>query len=183
LKKLIVILFLILVSGVWHITNAQAKVAFIDSDVIINQLPETAVIKKNLEDLQKLYVDTITAAEGEIKTKADVFKAKYEDAQKQMETGKLTQDQIKALETELGAMQEEVQKLDQQLTQYKQTVQYAIIDEKEKLMKPVREKVFKAVEDLAKELKYNIVLDKASGALIYGDKDIDITFKVLDKLK
>lgn len=163
--------------------SAQVKVAFIDSDVIINQLPETADIKKNLEDIQKLYVDTITAKESEIKTNADAFKAKYEDAQKQMEAGKLSQEQIKALESELGRMQEEVQRLDQELSLYKQNVQYAIIEEKEKLMKPVRDKVFKAVEGLSKELKYNIVLDKASGALIYGDKEIDITFKVLDKLK
>ena len=182
MKKLIAVLLLILVSGAWMVSNAQ-KVSFIDSDVIINQLPETAVIKKNLEDLQKLYVDTLTAKETDIKTKADAFKAKYEDAQKQMETGKLTQEQIKALETELGAMQEEVQRLDQEYALYKQNVQYAIVEEKEKMMKPVREKVFKAVEDLAKELKYNLVLDKASGALIFGDKDIDITFKVLDKLK
>jgi Skp family chaperone for outer membrane proteins len=51
------------------------------------------------------------------------------------------------------------------------------------LFKPVKEKITKSIETLAKELKYNIVLDKASDALIYGDKDIDITFKVLDKLK
>jgi outer membrane protein len=180
LNKVLTAILIFCAAGVLH---SQVKVAFIDSDVIINQLPETAVIKKNLEDLQKLYVDTITAKETEIKSKADVFKAKYEDAQKQMEAGKLTPDQIKALETELGVMQEEVQRLDQELSLYKQNIQYAIIEQKEELMKPVREKVFKAVETLAKELKFNMVLDKASGALIYGDKEIDITFKVLDKLK
>lgn len=183
MRKILILIIVMFAAGLWNAANAQAKVAFIDSDIIINQLPETVTIKKQLEDLQKLYVDTLTAKDAEIKEKADAFKAKYEDAQKKIEAGTLTQDQIKSLETELGAMQEEVQRLDQELQLYKQNVQYAIVEEKEKLMKPVREKVFKAVEDLSKELKYNIVLDKASGALIYGDKDIDITFKVLDKLK
>jgi outer membrane protein len=80
-------------------------------------------------------------------------------------------------------MQEEVQLLDQELALYKQNVQKQLVDMQVELFKPVREKITKAIESLAKELKYNMVFDKASDALIYGDKDIDITFKVLDKLK
>ena len=163
--------------------NAQVKMAFVDSEVIIAQLPEAQEVKKKLEDMQKLYVDTITAAETDIKSKADAFKTKYEDAQKQIEAGKLTADQIKTLEGELGLMQEEVQNLDQQLAAYKQGVQKVLYDAQVELFKPVKEKITKAIEGLAKELKYNMVLDKASDALIYGDKEIDITFKVLDKLK
>lgn len=163
--------------------NAQVKIAFVDSEVIIGQLPEAQEVKKKLEELQKLYIDTITAKENDIKTKADAFKAKYEDAQKQIEAGKLNADQIKALEAELGAMQEEVQSMDQELTLYKQNIQKQLYDTQVELFKPVKDKITKAIENLAKELKYNMVLDKASDALIYGDKEIDITFKVLDKLK
>ena len=32
-------------------------------------------------------------------------------------------------------------------------------------------------------MKINFVFDKADGSLLYGDKEFDITFKVLDKLK
>lgn len=165
------------------VTSAQVKIAFVDSEVIINQLPEAQQVKTQLEGLQKQYVDTISAKENDIKTKADAFKSKYEDAQKQIEAGKLTGDQIKALESELGILQEEVQNLDQELSVYKQSVQKQLYDAQVELFKPVKEKITKTIEALAKELKYNIVLDKASDALIYGDKDIDITFKVLDKLK
>jgi outer membrane protein len=181
LKNTIYAILFLLIFGT--AVNAQVKIAFVDSEIIIAQLPEAQDVKKKLEDLQKQYVDTITAAETEIKTKADVFKTKYEDAQKQIEAGKLTQDQIKSLETELGQMQEEVQLLDQNLSIYKQNVQKVLVDTQVELFKPVREKITKAIEALAKELKYNVVLDKASDGLIYGDKEIDITFKVLDKLK
>ena len=163
--------------------SSQVKIAFVDSEVIIAQLPEAQEVKKKLEELQKQYVDTITVKENDIKAKADAFKAKYEDAQKQIEAGKLNADQIKALEGELGMMQEEVQALDQELSIYKQNVQKNLYDVQLELFKPVKEKITKAIENLAKELKYNMVLDKASDALIYGDKEIDITFKVLDKLK
>ena len=163
--------------------SSQVKIAFVDSEVIIAQLPEAQDVKKKLEELQKQYVDTITVKENDIKAKADAFKAKYEDAQKQIEAGKLNADQIKALEGELGMMQEGVQALDQDLSIYKQNVQKNLYDVQLELFKPVKEKITKAIENLAKELKYNMVLDKASDALIYGDKEIDITFKVLDKLK
>lgn len=181
MKKTLLALLFFITGGLT--LNAQVKIAFVDSEIIINQLPEAQEVKKKLEDLQKLYVDTVTVQENEIKTKADVFKTKYEDAQKQIEAGKLNADQIKTLEAELGVMQEEVQRLDQELGLYKQNVQKQLYDIQVELFKPVKEKITKAIELLAKELKYNIVLDKASDALIYGDKEIDITFKVLDKLK
>jgi outer membrane protein len=179
-KTFFALLFLAVVAAS---ASSQVKIAFVDSEVIISQLPEAQDVKKKLEDQQKLYIDTISAFEGDIKTKADAFKTKYEDAQKQIEAGKLTADQIKSLESELGLMQEEVQSLDAQLGAYKQNVQKLLYDNQVELFKPVKEKITRAIETLAKELKYNLVLDKASDALIYGDKDIDITFKVLDKLK
>ena len=181
MKNILIALFIIAV--VAASASSQVKIAFVDSEVIIAQLPEAQDVKKKLEELQKQYVDTITVKENDIKAKADAFKAKYEDAQKQIEAGKLNADQIKALEGELGMMQEEVQALDQDLSIYKQNVQKNLYDVQLELFKPVKEKITKAIENLAKELKYNMVLDKASDALIYGDKEIDITFKVLDKLK
>ena len=179
-KTLFAVLFLLACS---FSASSQVKIAFVDSEIIIAQLPEAISVKKQLEDLQKLYIDTITAKENDIKSRADAFKAKYEDAQRQIEAGKLTADQIKSLESELGIMQEEVQALDQELAVYKQNIQKQLYDAQVELFKPVKEKITKAIEGIAKELKYNMVLDKASDALIYGDKDIDITFKVLDKLK
>ncbi|HEY3251669.1 MAG TPA: OmpH family outer membrane protein [Ignavibacteria bacterium] len=182
MKKGLIALIFIFMSA-FQLSVAQVKVAFVDSETIIGQLPEAQAVKTQLEGLQKLYVDTVTAKEEEIKTKADAFKAKYEDAQKQIEAGKLTQDQIKNLESELGLLQDEVTRLDQELALYKQNVQKSLLDTQAELFKPVREKITKAIEGLAKELKYSMVFDKASDALIYGDKEIDITFKVLDKLK
>ena len=179
--KKVIISLLFIVAAVS--LNAQVKVAFVDSEIIIAQLPEAVEVRKQLEAQQKLYVDSITTKDSEIKTKADVFKTKYEDAQNQMKAGKLNEEQIKSLEQELGLMQDEINRLDQELTLYKQNVQKILYDMQIELFKPVREKITKAIEALAKELKYNMVFDKAGDALIYGDKDIDITFKVLDKLK
>ena len=39
--------------------SAQIKVGYVDSEIILKQLPESEKIKTELEALQKLYLDTI----------------------------------------------------------------------------------------------------------------------------
>jgi outer membrane protein len=176
----IIALVLFMAAGLAY---GQVKIAYVDSEVIIKQLPDAQAVQKQMEEFQKQYLDTITTRENDIKGKADVFKTKYEDAQKQVEAGSLKPEQIKLLEAEIGALQTEIQKLDQDLAEYKQAVQQSLVSKQAELFKPVKEKITKVIEVVAKELKYNIVLDRAADSVIYGDKELDITFKVLDKLK
>jgi outer membrane protein len=183
LRKTLIITIAFIFAAALNFSFAQVKVAYVDSEVIIKQLPEAQEVSKQLEALQKQYVDTISAKEGDLKLKADAFKTKYEDAQKQAESGTLTPDQLKTLESELGAMQVEIQRDEQELYEYKQGVQQILINTQGELFKPVKEKIIKVIEQVAKELKYNFVLDKAGEMLLYGDKEMDLTFKVLDKLK
>lgn len=162
------------------------KIGYVDSEVIIKQLPEYKKITDELEVLQKSYLDTINTKETEIKSKAEIFKNKYEDAQKKVESGVIKSDEeLKALNQEINDMQRELQLMDDNLTTYKQSVREALYARQNELFKPVQEKVKKAIEDLAKEMKVNFVFDKTDtvGALLYGDKEFDLTFKVLDKLK
>lgn len=179
-KLIIAVLFILTVCGASY---SQVKMAFVDSEVIINQLPEAQQVKKTIEDIGKLYMDTVTVRENEIKSKSEALKTKYEDAQKQVEAGKLNADQIKALESEMGTLQNELQMLDQGLAEYKQGIQQTLLQKQSELFKPIKEKITQKIELVAKELKYNFVLDKADGTVLYGDKELDITFKVLDKLK
>jgi outer membrane protein len=184
LRKTLILAAVILFSlPAFNYTGAQTKIAYVDSDIIIKQLPEAQEVQKKLEDLQKQYLDTVNSKEADLKTKADDFKTKYADAQKQLEAGKLTEDQVKQLESDLGAMQVEIQKDEQDLYDYKQQVQQTLVSTQQDLFKPVKEKIITVIGQVAKELKYNLVLDKAGETLLYGDKEMDITFKVLDKLK
>lgn len=169
-----------------NFNNAQAQqsnIAYVDSEIIIRQLPEYQQLTNELESLQRLYLDTIQTKENEIKGKAETFKAEYEAAQARAETTNLSEQEIADLNQRLGFLQQELQQLDQELAMYKQEVQSALIQRQSELFKPVREKVTKAIEDTAKDMKISFVFDKADGNLIYGDKQFDITFRVLDKLK
>jgi outer membrane protein len=159
-------------------------VGYVDSEIILKQLPEAEQIKQELEALQKLYLDTIQAKENELKEKAETFKTKYEEAQELVASGTITSEEdIKKLEDELAVMQNEIRGLDEGLVIYKQKIQNDLLQKQADLFKPVKDKITKVIEEVAKKMKINFVFDKADGTLIYGDKEFDITFKVLDKLK
>ena len=66
---------------------------------------------------------------------------------------------------------------------YRQKIQNDLIKRQNELFEPVKDKITKTIESVAKEMKINFVFDKADGTMLYGDKKYDITFKVLDKLK
>lgn len=182
--KAVLFIFAIVFTAMSSDISAQVNVGFVDSEVIIKQLPEAQQVQKNLEELQKLYVDTITTKENELKAKAEEFQTKYQQAQSDIQNGVITsQEQIDALQSELGAMQTELRTLDEGMAIYKQTVQQVLIQKQAELFQPVKEKITKTIEEVAKEMKINFVFDKADGTMLYGDKKFDITFKVLDKLK
>ncbi len=52
------------------------------------------------------------------------------------------------------------------------------------LMKPVQDRIFKAVQDVAKEEGYDYVLDKSGDILLmYANEKYDLTQKIFNKLK
>ena len=60
-----------------------------------------------------------------------------------MNSGKLTADQAKQLEAQMTDMQNEIQRLDQDLAAYKQQVQQQLVATQQQLFKPVKEKITK----------------------------------------
>lgn len=164
--------------------NSQIKIGFVDSETILKQLPEAQKVQSELESLQKLYLDTIQTKENDLKSKAESFKTQYDEAQKKVESGAITSEtEMKELQTQIGGLQTEIQTLSESFDAYKQTVQNNLLQKQAELFKPVKEKITKTIEEVAKSLKINFVFDKADGTMLYGDKEFDITFKVLDKLK
>ncbi|HMQ69484.1 MAG TPA: OmpH family outer membrane protein [Ignavibacteria bacterium] len=164
--------------------NAQVKIGFVDSETILKQLPEAQAVQSELEGLQKQYLDTIQTKENDLKSKAEIFKTQYDDAQKKVESGQITSEaEMKELQNTIGELQNEIQTLSESFESYKQTVQNNLLQKQAELFKPVKDKITKTIEQVAKSMKINFVFDKADGTMLYGDKEFDITFKVLDKLK
>ena len=55
---------------------------------------------------------------------------------------------------------------------------------RDKKLAPIRDKILKAIEAVAKEEGFSFVFDKANDILLlYADSKYDLTYKVLDRLK
>ncbi|MFA7360909.1 MAG: OmpH family outer membrane protein [Candidatus Kapaibacterium sp.] len=180
----LVALFVVFLAFAGVVSAQNIKVGYVDSEVILKQLPESQKVLADLENLKKLYIDTVQAQEKDLKTNAETFKTRYEEAQKSVESGIVkSESDLKKLNEEMQGLQKSLQDQDEALTIYKQKVQEELLQKQNEMFKPIKEKITKAIENVAKDMKINFVFDKADGTLIYGDKEYDITFKVLDKLK
>ncbi len=59
-----------------------------------------------------------------------------------------------------------------------------IYKKQEEIFNPVKQKIYKAIQEVAKEENMQFVFDKSGDIiLLYADTAFDITYKVLDKLK
>ncbi|MEK6570920.1 MAG: OmpH family outer membrane protein [Bacteroidota bacterium] len=148
------------------------KLGFVDSQVIIQQFPEALEAQKKIQASLQAWqeqVDTMAKAYQTRLEEYDKKKAMLNDPAKLAEEQKLLAEQQKIVEfrnKKLGQGGE--------LSQLQ-----------EKTMTPVKDKIIKAIQAVAKEEGMSFVFDKGAEVpvLLYGDTEFDVTFKVLDRLK
>lgn len=151
---------------------SQQKSGFVNSQTILNEMPDAQEAQKKLNAI-------IQATQDTLETMQKDFQAKYEDYQKKQ-----------SLMTDVAKKDQE-QKLveqDQQIKQYQQakfSQTGDIAQQREKIFAPVREKIVKAIQSVAKEERMVFVFDKTleASVVLYAEPTLDITYKVLDRLK
>jgi outer membrane protein len=148
------------------------KVGYVDSEIIMTQFSEAIKAKSDLDGL-------VAKWRKEADSMTTVLQTAYNDYQKQSSTMKPEQQreaQIKIVEKEQEIQKYREQKFSQPNGEY--------FVRQEQLLAPVKQKVFKAIDEIAKEENMHYVLDKAGEVVVlYADSQFDITFKVLDRLK
>ncbi len=148
--------------------QSTQKIGYVNSETIIKELPEAKDSQAKLESILKGWQE-------EIEKRGAALQSKYEEYQKQSNM---------LNESSKQAKQKELVEEEQKLNQYRQEKQQELKVQQEKIMKPIQEKVFKAIATVAKEQKLAFVLDRATEVpVLYADPQYDYTFKVLDMLK
>lgn len=153
--------------------NAQAKgtgigIGIVDVEAIVKEMPEAISADKQLADLRKSFEDTVT-------TKTKSLDDKLQAYQKQKSMMAIDKQQ-----SEEANLQKEYQ----DIQVYRQEKQEALTNKREELLTPIRNKVKKAVEAVAQEEKVSVVLTKdAASTVLYFDSKLDLTFRVIDKIK
>jgi outer membrane protein len=170
MKKYIIlfaaIFFLPLISA-----QAQLKIAYVDSDAIMKKLPDA-------QDAQKRIDAMVQEWQGELKNLENDWKTKYDDYEKR----KLIMSAQTRSETE-----QELIKLEKAVSDYRQKkfgVEGELFQKQDELMKPVQNRVFDAIDKIAKDEDLDFVFDRSGDVVfLYAKEEYDITNKVLESLK
>jgi outer membrane protein len=147
---------------------SQVKIAYVNSEQIIAQLPEAQDAQKVLEDMQKAAVDSLQLMEKEYQAKG---------AEYQQQESMMTEDAKKKKALELQDLQARWQ-------QFRQKKSDEISKKRDELMRPIMEKIQKAIDQLAKDENLNFIFDKTSAipVVLYGDAEYNLTNKLLDMM-
>ncbi len=168
-----VISFLVLFLSVLfcNTASAQLKIGYVDSDAIMDNLPDAQDARQKIDALVQEWQTELTKMEND-------WKAKYDDYEKRK---LIMSDQTRAdLEADLI-------KLEQQMTEYREKkfgTNGELFQKQDELMKPVQNKVFNAIQEVAEEEELDFVFDRSGDImLLYAKEQYDMTQTVLEKLK
>lgn len=144
---------------------ATPKIGYTNVNYILSESPETKVISSQLEAAQKQYMKTIEDKSKELEEKT----AAYQKAQATM------LESIKAdKENELRNLYNSIKTLEQNATE-------DLKKRENELVKPELDKIYKAIEDVAKEKGFTHIFN-SDQVLLYAVENSDVTDLVLAKL-
>jgi outer membrane protein len=167
MKKLL--LSLCLIAGLATVSTAQ-RYAIIDTRYILDKLPEYKAAQKTLDATADMW-------QKEIDGKQEQLNKMYRDFE--AEQVMLPDDLKKKREDELFNKEKEVRDLQKKRFGYEGD----LFKERQKLIKPIQDKVYTAVQKLAVERTYDFILDKSEGiTVIFADPKLDKSEDVLKAL-
>ena len=169
LNLLFVIFFIV---SAFQLNAQNYKFGHIDSQKLLQSLPESAQAQTTLEAEGK-------AIQAQIETMTVEYNNKVNDF---VENDKLAVGNPKKWSDIVKAdKQKELQDLGQRAQEFQQNAQQTIGAKRDELFKPILEKVDKAIKEVAKENKFTYIFD-VSTLLYHSEESIDITSMVKTKL-
>jgi outer membrane protein len=145
---------------------AQSKVAHIDTQKLISEMPEVIAAQKQLEQLEKTYTAEIENTYKEFQTKAQSYSA---DAANQTEVTN-------------QARQKELETMQQNINQYRETAAQDLQKKQIEMMKPLYDKAREAIEKVASAQGFDYVLDSSPNGSVIMAKGKDLMADVKSDL-
>lgn len=173
MKKLTKVASLVIVTLVLtfsaHTVVAQ-KYAYVDTEYILDNIPEYGDAQDELDALSEKWQKEIEAQYGKVE---EMYK-KY-----QAEAVLLPDDIKKKRENEIVETEKQVKELQRKYF----GPEGELYQKRKELVQPIQEKVYNAIESIALTRNFAFVFDKSGGVtLLYGDPKFDISDDVLDEV-
>jgi outer membrane protein len=168
MKKLLFVLLAII--GLQGFVAAQQRYAVIDTKYVLDKIPEYKDADKRLQSISAQW-------QKEIDDRQDQLDKMYKnyDAEQFM----LTDELKKKREDELFVREKEVRDLQKRRFGYEGD----LFKERQRLVKPIQDKVYNAIQKLALARSYDFVLDKSEGiTIIFADPKLDKSDDLLKEM-
>jgi outer membrane protein len=150
--------------------RAQQRIAFIDSDEILNRIPEYATIQQQIDRLASDW-------EGELEEKRRAVDEMFQEYQSRELL--YTNEERRKKREEIMREEEEIERLRMKYF----GPEGELFSEQDKLMRPLQERILEAVEEVATSEGYDYVFDRSGDFLfLYAREQNDIGDKVLEEL-
>lgn len=168
MKKYIFTLALMLAAAIG--SNAQTKIAMIDMEYILRNVPAYEMANEQLNQASLRWEKEV----AELSKESDTLFKNYE-----ADMIFMTDEQKKEAQAEIVAKDKEVTE-----TRYKYFgPEGELYKKRQSLVKPIQEEVYNAVKAVADEKGYKAIFDRASSqSIIYASPTIDVSNEVLAKL-
>ncbi|MFO8054041.1 MAG: OmpH family outer membrane protein [Bacteroidales bacterium] len=166
MKKVIITTALLAMAS---LTFAQ-KFAYVDSDYILENIPEYQVAQNKLDELSVQWQEEIEKKFAEI----DKLYNEY-----QSEAVLLPSDMKKKREEEIVQKEKEAKELQKQ--RFGQNGD--LFKKRQELIEPIQDKVYDAIKDISEQENYAVIFDKAGSlTMLYTNERFDISDKVLNNM-
>ena len=164
-----ILLVIVLATGIAYSSHAQ-RYAIIDTKYILSQMPEYTDADKKLQQISDQWQKEIDNLQAQLNTMYKNY-----DAEQYM----LSDDLKKKREDELYNKEKEVRDLQKKRFGYEGD----LFRERERIVKPIQDKVYNAVQKMAVARGFDFVLDKSEGiTVIFADPKLDRSNDILQQL-
>ena len=161
-------LFLLIVILMTSISTYAQKFAYVDSDYILSKMTEFVQAEEKIDDFSKEWQSEIESAYEEVEQM-------YRDYQSEQVL--LTSEMKTKREEAIIEKEKSVQSLQQKYFGNNGK----LYKKRQELIKPIQDRIFDAVQQLAASNKYSIIFDASSDLImLYSNPELDKSDKVLE---
>ena len=169
-RKSILLLAVMFLLGITVNAQQNQRIAYVDSDYILENIPEYGDAQEEINQLSKQWEKEIT----------QLFQEAQElDREYQAESVLLSEDQKRKKKEAITAKRQEAENLRMQYY----GPEGELFAKRAELIQPIQEKVYNAINQVALTKNYAFVFDKAAGtSMLYCSDKNDISDEILDEI-
>ena len=150
---------------------AQLKIGFVDSDTIMDNLPDVQDTRQKLDQVIRDWQNELRGMESDYKKQKDDFD----------KSSLIMTDQTRT------EAQKKLSELNNKISEFRDKKfgpNGELFQKQDELMKPVQNRIFNAIQEIATDEDFDFVFDRSGDILLlYAKNEYDITAKVLEKLQ